>query len=212
MEIRSNAFNAPKNHRLDITLPNRESIAAGKPDPVSPEDVRARGAEQRQIAKERIEGARDKAQQLAERAKNARSIRSERIANARSLRAERSEGARRQAVAAPADEARPVDLERAERPAVSQAERAADVRAAQLAERAQGAREHRADRIGNARDQVELSETSMRVRARGSERAQLASEKAQRLHELRGQFEAGTLNTDELIAKAAFKMLSGEGQ
>jgi len=212
MEIRSNSFNAPQNRRLDITLPNRETIAENKPKPVSTEDVRARSAEQRQLAKERAENVRQ-SNQLAQRAENARQIRSERIANARSIRSDRVGNARRQAGSSPADGPRAAgNLGRAEAPSISQSDRAADVRAAQLAERSQGAREHRADRIGNARDQVELSETSMRARARASERANLASEKAERLHELRNQFDSGTLNTKELIAKAAFKMLSGEGE
>jgi hypothetical protein len=110
--------------------------------------------------------------------------------------------------------------------------RVANARADHLEQRVANARqEHRAQRIQNARDEakaqrianarteagkgspdaVELSRASEIVadaaRLTGPSRD---AERAERVQDLKTDYVAGKLNTDELIARAAFRMLSGE--
>ncbi|HVS09101.1 MAG TPA: hypothetical protein VMS76_04435 [Planctomycetota bacterium] len=98
--------------------------------------------------------------------------------------------------------------------------RIANARADNLERRVANARgEAKAKRIENARteagkgspDAVELSRASEIVadaaRPTGASRD---AERAGRVQDLKADYVAGKLNTDELIARAAFRMLSGE--
>ena len=212
MEIRSNAFEParPSLPSADITRPNRETIERRTPEPSNPEDVRARLAQQKQVLAERAAAARQA--QLAERAQNAReTLKAQRVANARAQLA--GEDAAVRPAAADSGEAAP-GASQAERAASVReallAERAQNARAKKLSERAQGARESLLQqRIEGARDKVSLSETSLRLRAQAA-REPDGAERAERVSELRALHQQGALNTDELIARAAYKMLSGE--
>jgi anti-sigma28 factor (negative regulator of flagellin synthesis) len=76
-----------------------------------------------------------------------------------------------------------------------------------LAERAAAARLV-SERAAGARDKLSLSETSLRLRADAQPADDAA--RAERVAELKSLYQQGRLNTDELVARAAYHMLSGE--
>lgn len=212
MEIRSNSFDASKPpQKADITRPNRDSIERGTPDAASADDVRAQVARNKAAQAARSEAAAEK--NKAQRIDAARATYAERMGNARPT--EPAPGA---AQAADVIDIRPEVAE------ASQAERAQLARESMLAERAGGARDQialtsqRADgarvqlfeRGENARDKVSLSDTSMRLRADAALPSHEDPARAEHVAELRSLHQQGRLNTDELIARAAFHMLSGE--
>jgi hypothetical protein len=224
MEIRSNSFDASRQPPLsaDITRPIRDSIERGTPEPADAEDVRAQVARNKAELAARMEAA---AKQLAgERAKGAREKHAERLANARTKAND----------SAPVAQAADVVDIRPEAASVSQAERAQNARESMLADRAQHVRDsmhlvseraenaravqHRAeaarevhgDRAEQARDKVSLSDTGLRLRAHAARDEREDAVRAERVDELRTLHRQGRLNTDELIARAAYHLLSGE--
>ena len=197
MEIRSNSFEPLRRgaNPADITRPNRETIDKSTPAPKSSEDVRTRLSDERREADLR-----------SERLQAARAKRADRIRNAREKRIERfGKALAKHSVQEETPKATP---SRADSVELSEG-------IATKAERAHNARDKRFERIANAlarhpengADKVSLSETTLRLRA---DIAPGDPARADRVAELRSLHEQGTLNTDELIARAAFKLLSGE--
>lgn len=207
MEIRNDSFKAqPAKNQADFTRPNREAIERGTPDT---EDIRAETARAKADQAARMEAA--EAKQTAQRIDAARVKHAERVASARQLE-------QRKAATAGGDV---VDIA----PELAGADQAARARLADEAlesERAQGARDQLAlqaeragaaraklsDRASAARDELSLSETSLRLRADAQPSDDTA--RAERVAELKARFQEGSLNTDELVAQAAYHMLSGE--
>jgi len=77
--------------------------------------------------------------------------------------------------------------------------------AVQGRERLEAAELH--DRAMNARDKLSLSDTTLRMQA---DVASSGEESQSRIADLRRRVENASLTTDELIAKAAYKLLSGD--
>ena len=213
MEIRSNSFDPAQRPpaQADITRPNRDTIERGTPEPATGEDVRARLARQRHEAAEKAERAK------AARAKHEADEKSQRAAAARGRHeaAERANRIRMARLRASAQDGGPTSpAARADTVEIgsTQAEQANSVQANLIAERAQAARgRHEAaethQRAMAARDRLSLSETTLRLQADAAPGNNPGSE---RVAELRALHQAGALNTEELIARAAFKLLSGE--
>jgi anti-sigma28 factor (negative regulator of flagellin synthesis) len=200
MEIRSNSFEPLRRgaNPADITRPNRETIDKSTPEPRSPEDVRAHLAEERREAdlrSQRLQAAREK---RADRVHNARDKRIERFGNALAKHSGQEE-----APAATPQRSDSIDIEDGIASKAERAHRARDKRFDRIA----NAREKVLERMGSTSDKVSLSETTLRLRA---DIEPADPTRAGRLAELRSQVQQGTLNTDELIARAAFKLLSGE--
>lgn len=202
MEIRNNSFNAqPAKKVADFTRPNREAIQRGTPDV---EDIRAEQARAKAQHAARMEAAEEK--QAAQRIDAARAVHAERVANARQVEERRSATATGDVVDIAPDQA-----ERARRTDEAlESERALGARdqLALQAERAEAARALLSDRASGARDKLSLSETSIRLRADVQPNDEAA--RAERVAELKANFQQGRLNTDELVARAAYHMLSGE--
>jgi anti-sigma28 factor (negative regulator of flagellin synthesis) len=209
MEIRNNSFKAqPAKNAADFTRPNREAIERGTPDV---EDIRAEQARAKAQHAARMEAA--EAKETAQRIDAARAVHSERVSKARVVEERKS------AAAAPAGDV--VDIA-ADVAGADPAERARMADEAQESERALGARDQASlqaqraeaaralltDRASGARDKISLSETSMRLRADAQPSDEAA--RAERVAELKAHFQQGRLNTDELVARAAYHMLSGE--
>lgn len=193
MEIRNNSFKGqPARNPADFTRPNRDAIERGTP---SVADIRAEQARAKAAQAARLEAAQE--QQKAERIDAARNVHAERVGAARQVE-------QRKADALPADV---VDIG----PEVAQADATEGERQAGqalVAERALAAREVLADRAAGARDKLSLSDTSLRLRADVQPDGEAA--RAERVSELKSLYQQGRLNTDELVARAAYHMLSGE--
>ncbi len=203
MEIRSpsNEPSRPAQSASDITRLNREAIRKRMPEPLDAEDMRAELARQQEQEAQRIAAARQ-------------AYKAERAQNAREKRSERAHDAREKALASQ-DQVRAASADPAEAPAgqPSRAERLQNAREAYLAERAQNARDVLAAKgAQDSTDRISLSETSLRLRAHAARGGQGVEDetRAARIAELRELHQSGSLNTDELIARAAFKLLSGE--
>lgn len=207
MEIRNNSSRPqPARNQADFTRPNREAIERGTPDVA---DIRAELARSKAQHAARMEAAEQK--EHAQRIEAARNVHAQRVAGARS--------AEQRAAAAPAPASDSVEIA-ADVAGASQAERARMANEALETERAQGARDQLAlqaeraeaaralaDRAQGARDQLALSETGLRLRA-GAQGADEA--RAERVAELKALFQQGRLNSDELVARAAYHLMSGE--
>lgn len=207
MDIRNTPSSPkPSGHNLaDFTRPNRDAIERGTPDV---EDIRAQLARTKAQQAARQEAADEK--QLAQRIDAARSTHAERVAAARQKEA-RKAGAQGDVVDIDPAVA---DASGAEREQMAEearlAERAQNARnqIAEEARRAFSARGQLAERAEGARDKLSLSDTSLRLRA-DAQPADEAS-RAERVAELKSLFQQGRLNTDELVARAAYNLLSGE--
>jgi len=214
MEIRSNSFDPA--HRPfpqgDITRPNRETIERGTPEPIDADDVRAHLARHKHEALEKAKRAKaaraehetdEKAQRAtAARGKHELAENADRIRLARA----RAQGGDEQSPESARD---PVEIRSG--PA-RQAEQARSAQEGLIAQRAHAARERYEaqethERAMAARDKLSLSDTTLRLQA---EVAPAESARGERIAELRALHQTGALNTDELIARAAFKLLSGE--
>jgi anti-sigma28 factor (negative regulator of flagellin synthesis) len=210
MEIRNDSFKAqPARHHADFTRPNREAIERGTP---GVDDIRAQQARAKAEQAARMEAA--EAKESAQRIEAARAVHAERLTAARLY-----EGRK---VSAPAAETVDTvdiapdvaDADAAERARMAdealEAERASGARdqLALQAQRAEAARALLSERAGGARDQLALSETSMRLRADAQPADEAA--RAERVAELKALFQQGRLNTDELVARASYNLLSGE--
>jgi hypothetical protein len=192
MEIRNNSFKGqPARNQADFTRPNREAIERGTPDV---EDIRAQQARARAEHAARMEAA--EAKENAQRIDAARSVHAERVASARVVEQRAGAASSQDVVDIAADVAQADDVER---------ERMAGQ--ALLAERAAAARLV-SERAAGARDKLSLSETSLRLRADAQPADDAA--RAERVAELKSLYQQGRLNTDELVARAAYHMLSGE--
>ena len=124
-------------------------------------------------------------------------------ASSASARPSPSTPPRRRPPAAAPTRADSIDIEDGIATKAERAHRARDKRFDRIA----NAREKVLERLGNTADKVSLSETTLRLRA---DIEPADPTRTERLAELRSQVQQGTLNTDELIARAAFKLLSGE--
>lgn len=192
MEIRNNSFKGqPARNQADFTRPNREAIERGTPDV---EDIRAKQARARAEHAARVEAA--EAKENAQRIDAARNVHAERVASARVVEQRAGAASSQDVVDIAADVAQADDVER---------ERMAGQ--ALLAERAAAARLV-SERAAGARDKLSLSETSLRLRADAQPADDAA--RAERVAELKSLHQQGRLNTDELVARAAYHMLSGE--
>lgn len=204
MEIRSNFDPARRPYpQADITRPNRETIDRETPEPVNPSDVRAR------LARERRE-----ALQLAKRIKNARQqVKAQDGDNpqrADKARAETSKAHRiSQAREGLAEEAPRVDSAEVASAPVDLSERIKNARQKHLAvqgrQRLEAVALH--ERAMNARDKLSLSDTTLRLQA---DAASTSEDGSSRIADLRRRVENASLTTDELLSKAAFKLLSGD--
>lgn len=204
MDIRNNPSSPkPSHHNVaDFTRPNRDAIERGTPDV---EDIR-----------ERIASA--KAQQLEKRIGEARDKHADRVMAARrNLRAEGTSDSGDvldidPAVAEIDPAAAEIDgLERdpaAEQSRVAARAQAARDKLAENARRALAAREQLADRAQDARDKLSLSDTSIRLRAAAQPSDETS--RAERVAELKELYQAGRLNSAELVGRAATNLLSGE--
>ncbi len=134
------------------------------------------------------------------------------LARQKEIEAQRIAAAREAYVSKRAQLARD-KMERVQDAREKAAERPSLARETYLAERAQNARDVLAGKNSqDDADRISLSETSLRLRAHAARAGQGAEDesRAARIAELRARHESGDLNTDELIARAAFKLLSGE--
>lgn len=192
MEIRNNSFKGqPARNQADFTRPNREAIERGTPDV---EDIRTKQARARAEHAARVEAA--EAKENAQRIDAARNVHAERVASARVVEQRAGAASSQDVVDIAADVAQADDVER---------ERMAGQ--ALLAERAAAARLV-SERAAGARDKLSLSETSLRLRADAQPADDAA--RAERVAELKSLHQQGRLNTDELVARAAYHLLSGE--
>ena len=207
MDIRNTPSSPkPSGHNLaDFTRPNRDAIERGTPDAA---DIRAKLARTRAEQAARLQAAEEK--QLAERIDSARAVHAERIDAARQTEA-RKDAAGGDVVDIDPAVADVASEERADLAAQAELAERAEAARDQLAlegRRAFNAREALGQRAANARDELSLSETSVRLRA-DAQPADEAS-RAERVAELRSLYQQGRLNTDELVARAAYNLLSGE--
>ena len=207
MEIRNNSFKAqPAKHIADFTRPNREAIERGTP---GVDDIRAQQARAKAEQAARLEAA--EAKELAQRIDAARNVHAQRVAAARRTGERSGTAATEDTLDIAPDVAEADQAERAgmAREAL-EAERAAGARdqLALQAQRAEAARALLAERAGGARDKLSLSETSLRLRADAQPADEAA--RAERVAELKALFQQGRLNTDELVARASYHLLSGE--
>lgn len=205
MEIRNDSFEAQPAKRIaDFTRPNREAIKRGTP---GIEDIRAQQARAKAEHAARMEAAEGK--ELAQRIDAARTVHAQRLSGARRADDATQPAADTVEIAPDAVEAERADLARTATEEL-EAERASGARD-QLSlqtERAEAARALLAERAGAARDKLSLSDTSLRLRA-DAEPAD-GSARAERVAELKALFQQGRLNTDELVARASYHLLSGE--
>ena len=206
MQIRSNSYDPSQRPfpQADITRTNREAIDRGTPEPDSAKDVRARLARHKHEAAEKA----DRAQAARQRHEDAEKAQRATAARQKHEAAEKSNRAR---LARERDQGQGdrVDLETG---GASRNEQARSLQESLIAQRASAARQkHEAAEVSQraqaARDKLSLSDTTLRLR---SAVAPDDAARSERLAELRGLHQAGALNTDELIARAAFKLLSGE--
>ena len=211
MEIRSN-FEPPRRPypQADITRPNRDTIERQTPEPATGEDVRANAARQKHEARElakRIKNARQKMKAddpgYSKRAHAAR-VKHEEAEKANRIRMARERAVNQEDAAPRADSVEiagtPVDISQRAHNARAKYE------AAESRHRYEAA-EVRA-RASAARDKLSLSDTTLRLQADAA--SSEGSGEESRIAELRRRVENASLNTDELIAKAAYKLLSGD--